>query len=78
MMKPWIFYLIVAWQPAPGPLIPEEQKTVTLEFSSQSECLNIAAQMESLLKQHAPQVRIEQLSCLACTQLYDKEKCAKK
>jgi hypothetical protein len=77
-MKPWIFYIIIAWKAAPGPLIPEEQKTIVLEFTYQSECLSIAAQTEALLKRHAPQVRIKQLSCLACTQLYDKAKCKKR
>jgi hypothetical protein len=78
VMKPWIFYLIIAWQPVPGPLIREEQKTITLEFDAQSECLSIAEQIETLLKRHAPQVRIRQMSCLACAQLYDNAKCTKK
>ena len=43
-MKPWIFYVILAWQI--GPLAPEQQKTLILQFDSLKECQSIAEQVE--------------------------------
>jgi hypothetical protein len=75
-MKPWIFYVILAWQI--GPLAPEEQKTLILQFDSLKECLSIADQVDHQIKQLQSIFRLKQLSCLPCDSLYGKERCKAK
>jgi hypothetical protein len=75
-MKPWIFYAIVAWQI--GPLAPVEQKTLILEFESLKECLSIADQVDSQIKQMQSIFYLKQLSCLSCESLYGQDKCKPK
>src|SRR5262245_30742591 len=72
-MKPWIFYVILAWQI--GPLVPEEQKTLILQFDSLKECLSIADQVDQQIKQMQSIFHLKQISCLSCESLYGKEKC---
>ena len=72
-MKPWIFYVILAWQM--GPLAPEEQKTLILQFDSLKECLSIADQVDQQIKQLQSIFHLKQLSCLSCESLYGKERC---
>jgi hypothetical protein len=72
-MKPWIFYVILAWQV--GPLAPEQQKTLVLQFDSLKECLSIADQVESQVKQMRSIFHLKQISCLSCESLYGKGKC---
>jgi hypothetical protein len=71
-MKPWIFYVILAWQI--GPLAPVEQKTLILQFDSLKECLSIADQVESQIKQMRSIFYLKQISCLSCESLYGKGK----
>jgi hypothetical protein len=75
-MKPWIFYVILAWQI--GPLAPEEQKTLILQFDSLKECLSIADQVDQQIKQLQSIFHLKQLSCLSCESLYGKERCTSK
>jgi hypothetical protein len=72
-MKPWIFYVILAWQM--GPLAPEEQKTLILQFESLKECLSVADQVDLQIKQMQSIFHLKQVSCLSCESLYGKEKC---
>ncbi|MFZ1105968.1 MAG: hypothetical protein WAN86_24425 [Hyphomicrobiaceae bacterium] len=75
-MKPWIFYVILAWQI--GPLAPEQQKTLILQFDSLKECQSIAEQVESQIKQMQSIFHLKQISCLSCKSLYGKGKCKSK
>jgi hypothetical protein len=75
-MKPWIFYVILAWQI--GPLAPEEQKTLILQFDSLKECLSVADQVDLQSKQMQSIFHLKQVSCLSCESLYGKEKCKTK
>jgi hypothetical protein len=75
-MKPWIFYVILAWQI--GPLAPVEQKTLILQFNSLEECLSIADQVESQIKQMRSIFHLKQISCLSCESLYGKGRCKTK
>jgi hypothetical protein len=72
-MKPWIFYVILAWQI--GPLSPEEQKTLVLQFDSLPECLSVADQVDNQIRQMQSIFRLKQLSCLSCESLYGKDRC---
>jgi hypothetical protein len=72
-MKPWIFYTIVAWQI--GPLAPVEQKTLVLQFDSLKECLSIADQVDSQIKEMRSIFYLKRLSCLSCESLYGKDRC---
>lgn len=75
-MKPWIFYVILAWQI--GPLAPVEQKTLILQFDSLKECLSIAEQVDFQIKQMKSIFHLKQISCLSCESLYGKERCVGK
>jgi hypothetical protein len=75
-MKPWIFYVILAWQI--GPLAPVEQKTLILQFDSLKECLSIADQVDFQIKQLKSIFHLKQVSCLSCESLYGKERCPAK
>jgi hypothetical protein len=75
-MKPWIFYVILAWQI--GPLAPVEQKTLILQFDSLKECLSIADQVGLQIKRMRSIFHLKQISCLSCESLYGKEKCKSK
>jgi hypothetical protein len=75
-MKPWIFYVILAWQV--GPLAPQEQKTLILQFDSLKECLSIADQVDQQIKQLHSIFHLKQVSCLSCDSLYGKERCRSK
>jgi hypothetical protein len=75
-MKTWIFYVILAWQV--GPLMPVEHKTLLLQFDSLKECLSIADQVDSQVKQLNSIFRLKQISCLSCESLYGKQQCRKK
>jgi hypothetical protein len=72
-MKPFIFYVILAWQL--GPLAPVQQKTLILQFDSLKECLSIADQVDLQIKQMRSIFHLKQISCLTCESLYGKEKC---
>jgi hypothetical protein len=72
-MKSWIFYVILAWQI--GPLAPVEQKTLVLQFESLKECLSIADQVGSQIKQMRSIFHLRQISCLSCESLYGKDRC---
>jgi hypothetical protein len=72
-MKPWIFYVILAWQI--GPFAPVEQKTLVLQFDSLRECLSIADQVGFQIKQMRSIFHLKQISCLSCESLYGKERC---
>jgi hypothetical protein len=75
-MKPWIFYVILAWQL--GPLAPTEQRTLLLQFDSLKECLSIADQVDSQVKQLKSVFYLKQISCHSCVSLYGKERCVGK
>ena len=75
-MKPWIFYVILAWQI--GPLVPEEQKTLILQFDSRKECQSIAEQVELQINQMRSIFHLKEVRCLSCESLYGKEKCKTK
>ena len=72
-MKPWIFYIILAWQIAP--LAPEEQKTLILQFDSRKECQSIADQVELQVKQARSIFYLKEVTCVSCESLYGKERC---
>jgi hypothetical protein len=75
-MKPWIFYVILAWQI--GPLAPEEQKTLVLQFDSLKECQSIAEQVDLQINQMRSIFHLKESRCLSCESLYGKEKCKSK
>jgi hypothetical protein len=75
-MKPWIFYVILAWQL--GPIAPVEQRTLLLQFDSLKECLSIADQVDFQVKQLRSIFHLKQISCLSCESLYGKERCVGK
>lgn len=75
-MKPWIFYVILAWQI--GPLGPVEQKTLVLEFASLKECLSIAEQVDYQIKKMNSIFHLKQISCLKCEHVYGKRQCSGK
>jgi hypothetical protein len=72
-MKAWVFYVILAWQI--GPLGPVEHKTLLLQFDSLKECLSIADQVDSQVKQLKSIFHLKQISCLSCESLYGKDHC---
>jgi hypothetical protein len=76
-MKPWIFYLIVAWNEPLTPLI-ESQKTIIFQFQGESECNNIAQQVQEQINQTKGALRVKQIGCHKCEAVYDKERCRKK
>jgi hypothetical protein len=73
-MKAWIFYVILAWQI--GPLGPVEHKTLLLQFDSLKECLSIADQVDTQVKQLKSIFHLKQISCLSCESLYGKNHCS--
>jgi hypothetical protein len=75
-MKPWIFYVILAWQI--GPLAPEQQKTLILQFDSHKECRSIAEQVDLQINQMRSIFHLKEIRCLSCESLYGKEKCKSK
>lgn len=72
-MKPWVLYIILAWQL--GPLAPEEQKTITLQFDHASECTSVAAQVDAQVKAEHSIFRLKEVRCMRCTDLYGPERC---
>lgn len=72
-MKPWIFYVVLAWQV--GPLLPPEQKTLILQFDSLTECLSIAEQVDRQIIGMKSIFWTKQISCVSCESVYGKAKC---
>jgi hypothetical protein len=72
-MKPWIFYVILAWQL--GPLAPEEQKTLILQFDSHKDCQSVAEQVDLQVKQARSIFYLKEVTCVSCQSLYGKERC---
>lgn len=73
MLKPWILHIILAWQVTI--VSPEEQKTLMLQFDSEAECVSVAGQVDSQVKQYKSIFRIKSINCYACTDLFDKGRC---
>lgn len=71
--KPWIFYVVLAWQAVP--LGPVEQKTLVLQFEHLAECISIAEQVDDQVKAARSIFWTKQITCVPCEELYGKDRC---
>ena len=74
MMKAWIFYIVLGWQS--GPLLPEEQKTIVLQFDSATDCRSIVSQVEFTMKQSSAPFKVKHIACYKCLEIYEAKMCA--
>jgi hypothetical protein len=73
LFKPWLFYVAVVW--SPGPLLPDSQKTVMLQFDSPKECRSIAAQVREQIEATGGALRIARIGCYPCAEVMEKSRC---
>jgi hypothetical protein len=73
LLKAWLFYVTVVW--SPGPLLPDNQKTVMLQFESSKECQSIAAQVKEQIDASGGALRVASIGCYPCAQVMDKARC---
>jgi hypothetical protein len=71
--KAWLFYITVAW--SPGPLLPDDQKTVMLQFDSPKECQSVAMQIQEQIAATRGALRIANIGCYQCAAVMDKGRC---
>lgn len=67
-LKPWILYAILAWNT--NPLLPEEQKTVLLQFNARDECVSIAGQVGAQVKSELVPFRLKVIACYPCNEFF--------
>ena len=72
VFKEWLFYVTIAWSPAP--LLPDNYKTFMLQFGSPTECENIAKQVQEQISSSGV-VRVTKIGCYRCAAVMDKERC---
>jgi hypothetical protein len=73
LFKPWLFYITVVW--SPGPLLPDNQRTVMLQFDSAKECQSIASQVQEQIEATAGALRVGRIGCYPCAEVMDKGRC---
>jgi hypothetical protein len=74
VLKAWYLYAIIAW--SPGPLLPEDQKTLVFGFDHSSDCTGLALQIADQMKSAQVLFRFKTLQCVSCAELYeDASKC---
>lgn len=71
--KEWLFYITVAW--SPGPLLPDNEKTVMLQFNSSAECESISKQVQEQINDSGGALRVTKVGCFRCATIMDKERC---
>jgi hypothetical protein len=71
--KEWLFYVTIAW--SPGPLLPENHKTLMLQFSSPTECQSISKQVQEQISNSGAALRVAKIGCYRCAAIMGKEKC---
>ena len=71
-LKAWVLYVILTW--SPGPLLPDNQKTILLQFKSHDECSSIANQVSDHVKAMPLPFTIKALECYPCREVF-KERC---
>ena len=72
-MKPWLLYIVLAWQV--GPLLPEEQKTIIIQFDSPTECRSVAMQVAQQTKEARSIFYLKGIECKRCIEVGDKRRC---
>lgn len=72
-MKPYLLYIILAWQA--GPLLPQEQKTILVQFDSRTECVSVGNQIIEQVKAAKSIFFLKEITCRRCTDILTKDRC---